>query len=83
MQSEKESIKKTKASKRLKFDEQAEQFVFKPRRPMTRRFQQVQEAPTRTEEIGEETQRQQRKNTGKTVNTFREENIADLKRKLE
>jgi len=83
MQSEQESTKKTKASKRLKFDEQAEQFVFKPRRPMTRRFQQVQEAPPRTEETGEETQCQQRKNTGKTVTTSKEDNIADLKSKLE
>ena len=57
MQSEQESTKKSKASKRLKFDEPAEEFVFKPRRPMTRRFQQVQEALSRTEETGEGTQR--------------------------
>ena len=47
-QSPQKSVKKTKASKRLKFDEPAEEFVFKPRRPMTRRFQQAQEPLPRT-----------------------------------
>ena len=50
IQSEQQSTKKAKASKRLKFDEPAEEFVFKPRRPMTRRFQQVQETLSRTKE---------------------------------
>jgi len=38
MQSEQESTKKSKASKRLRFDVPTQEFVFKPRRPMTRRF---------------------------------------------
>ena len=41
IESGKEKAKKVKASKKLKFDEQVEQFVFKPRRPITRRFKQV------------------------------------------
>lgn len=51
MQSWKEKTKKAKASKKLKFDEQVEQFVFKPRRPITRNFKQVS---PRTDETGEE-----------------------------
>lgn len=42
IESDKETAKKVKASKKLKFDEQVEQFVFKPRRPITRKFKQVQ-----------------------------------------
>jgi len=79
MQSEQESTKKSKASKRLRFDVPAEEFVFKPRRPMTRRFQQVQEALPRTEETGEETQ----KDSGKIVITAKENNIVALKSQLE
>lgn len=79
MQSEQEITKKSKASKRLRFDVPAEEFVFKPRRPMTRRFQQVQEALPRTEETGEGTQ----KDTGEIVIAAKENNIAALKRKLE
>ena len=41
-QSSPESTKKSKASKRLRFDEPGEEFVFKPRRPVTRK--QVKEA---------------------------------------
>ena len=33
--------------KKLKFDEQVEQFVFKPRRPIMRKFKQVQQVPPR------------------------------------
>ena len=54
-QSSPESAKKTKASKRLRFDEPAQEFVFKPRRPLTRNFQQVQEALPKTEEKEKET----------------------------
>jgi len=79
MQSEQEDTKKSKASKRLKFDEPAEEFIFKPRRPMTRRFQQVQEALPRTEETGEGTQ----KDTGRTFITVKENNLAALKSQLE
>ena len=41
-QSSPESTKKSKASKRLRFDEPSEEFIFKPRRPVTRK--QVREA---------------------------------------
>jgi hypothetical protein len=41
-QSSPESTKKSKASKRLRFDEPSEEFVFKPRRPVTRK--QIKEA---------------------------------------
>lgn len=63
MQSEQEGTKKSKASKRLKFDEPAEEFIFKPRRPMTRRFQQAQEALPRTKETGEKTQKKHRQSS--------------------
>lgn len=69
MQSGKEKKKKVKASKKLKFDEQVEQFVFKPRRPITRKFKQVQEVPPRADETGEETRPRERKDKGKTVAT--------------
>lgn len=54
-QSPQVKVKKTKASKRIKFDEPAQEFVFKPRRPMTRNFQQVHEALPRTEGAAEGT----------------------------
>ena len=79
MQSEQESTKKSKASKRLRFDVPAEEFIFKPRRPITRRFQQVKEAMPRTEETGEEIQ----KDTGKTTIASQEGNIAAIQRQLE
>jgi len=41
-QSSPESTKKSKASKRLRFDEPGKEFVFKPRRPVTRK--QIKEA---------------------------------------
>ena len=41
-QSSPESTKKSKASKRLRFDEPSEVFMFKPRRPVTRK--QIKEA---------------------------------------
>jgi hypothetical protein len=41
-QSSPESTKKSKASKRLRFDEPSEEFMFKPRRPVTRK--QIKEA---------------------------------------
>jgi len=47
IESNKETAKKVKASKKLKFDEQVEQFVFKPRRPIMRKFKQVQQVPPR------------------------------------
>ena len=48
-----ESTKKTKASKRLRFDEPSDEFIFKPRRPITRK--QVKEAKKlpRTEVVEE------------------------------
>ena len=46
---------------------------------MTRRFQQVQEALPRTEETGEEIQ----KDTGKIVIASQEDNIAAIQRQLE
>jgi len=41
IESGKEKAKRVKASKKLKFDDQVEKFVFKPRRPITRKFKQV------------------------------------------
>ena len=36
-QSTPESTKKSKASKRLRFDEPGDEFIFKPRKPLTRK----------------------------------------------
>ena len=55
MQSRKEKAKRVKASKKLKFDDQVDKFVFKPRRPIMRKFKQVQEVPPRENETGEVT----------------------------
>ena len=41
LESEKDKAKRVKASKKLKFYDQIDQFVFKPRRPITRNFKQV------------------------------------------
>lgn len=82
IESDKEKAKKFKASKKLKFDEQVEQFVFKPRRPITRKFKQVQELSPRADETGEETRPHERKDKGKTVATQEEGNVEDLKKKL-
>ena len=71
-----------KASKKLKFDEQVEQFVFKPRRPIIRNFKQVQEVPPGADETGEETRPCERKDKGKAVATQEEGNMEDLKKKL-
>jgi len=38
IESGKEKAKRVKASKKIKFDDQVDQFVFKPRRPITRKF---------------------------------------------
>jgi len=38
IESGKDKAKRVKASKKLKFDDQVDQFVFKPRRPITRNF---------------------------------------------
>ena len=76
-QSPQEGTKKSKASKRLKFDEPGEEFIFKPRRPITRK--QVKEALPRTEETGKVRQ----KDTSRTVITSQGDNIAAIKSQLE
>jgi len=83
IQSGKEKAKKVKASKKLKFDDQAEQFVFKPRKPITRKFKQVQEVPPRADKTREETRSHERKDKGKTFATQKEGNVENLKRRLE
>ena len=83
MQSGKEKAKRVKASKKLKFDDQVDQFVFKPRRPITRKFKQVQEVPPRADEIGEVTRPHERKDKGKIVATQKKGSVEDLKRRLE
>ena len=67
IESGKDKAKRVKASKKLKFDDQVDQFVFKPRRPITRKFKQIQLVPPRADEIGEVTQPHERKDKGKTV----------------
>lgn len=83
IQSGKEKAKKAKASKKLKFDDQDEQFFLKPRRPITRKFKQVQEVSPRVDEIGEETRPHEIKDKGKTVATRKEGSVENLKRRLE
>jgi len=83
MQSRKEKAKRVKASKKLKFDDQVDQFVFKPRRPITRKFKQVQEVPPRADETGEVTRPHERKDKGKIVATQEKGNVEDLERRLE
>lgn len=83
IQSGKGKAKKVKASKKLKFDDQTEQFVFKPRRPITRKFKQIQEMSPRADETGEETRPHERKDKGKTVATQKEGSVESLKRRLE
>lgn len=53
IKSGKDKTKNIKASKKLKFDDQVSKFVFKPRRPMTRHFKQVQEMLPEAGEIEE------------------------------
>ena len=83
IESGKEKAKKVKALKKLKFDEQVEQSVFKPRRPITRKFKQVQQIPLRAYETGEETRPHERRDKGKTVATQEEGNVEELKKELE
>ena len=79
---DKETAKKVGASKKLKFDEQVEQFVFKPRRPITRKFKQVQQVPPRVDETGEQTRPNEKMDKGKAVATQEEDNVEELKNKL-
>jgi len=51
-QSSPESTKKSKASKKLRFDEPGEEFVFKPRRPVTRKQVKEVEEVHRGEKAG-------------------------------
>lgn len=46
---------KAKTSKKLKFDDQVSEFVFKPTRPMTRHSKEIQETLPQASEIGEVT----------------------------
>ena len=83
IKSGKDKDKKVKASKKLKFDDQVDQFVVKPRRPITRNFKQVQEVLPRADETGEVTQLHEGKDKGKTVSIQEEDNLEELKRRLE
>jgi len=79
----KDKDKRVKALKKLKFDDPVDQFVFKPRRPITRKFKQIQEVPPRADETREVTRPHERKDKGKTVATQEEDSVEDLKRRLE
>lgn len=76
-QSPQEGNKKSKASKRLKFNELGEEFIFKPRRPITRK--QVEEALPRTEE----TEKVRQKDTNRTIITSQGDYIAAMKSQIE
>lgn len=85
-QSSPESTKKSKASKRLKFDEPSEEFIFKPRRLITRK--QVKEALPRTEEAEklprtEEAEKIKQKDTSRTVIISQGGNIIAIRNQLE
>lgn len=49
----KNKTKKVKSSKKLQFDDQVSEFVFKSRRPVTRHSKRVQEAQPKVSETGE------------------------------
>jgi len=83
IESGKDNTKRVKASKNLKFDDQVDQFVVKPWRPITRKFKQIEEVLPRVEETGEVTQPHERKDKGKLVSIQEEDSVEDLKRKLE
>jgi len=53
MEATKGKTKKAKTFNKLKFDDQASEFVFKPRRPFTRHSKEIQEAQPETSERGE------------------------------
>lgn len=96
MEASKGKTKKAKTSKKLKFDDQASEFAFKPRRPVTRRSKEIQEAQPEASEIGEvaklheglvvssETSSKLHKNDrGKAVVSQQEEcSFEELKKKL-
>jgi len=67
IESGKDKAKRVKASKKLKFDDQVDQFVFKPRRPITKNFKQVQGVLPKADETGEVTQLHERKDKGNAV----------------
>jgi len=83
IESGKDMAKRVKTLKKLKFDDQVDQFVFKPRRPITRNFKQVQEVLSTADETGEVTQPHEIKDKGKAVTTQEEDSVEDLKRRLE
>ena len=96
IKSGKDKTKKIKASKKLKFDDQVSKFVFKPRRPVTRRSKQILEMlleASETEEIvkyhegpvtSSETSSQLHKNdSGKATISQEECSVQELKKKLE
>ena len=79
----KDKTKRVKASKKLKFYDQVDQFVFKPRKPITRKFKQRQEVLPRIDETGEVTQPHEQKDKGKKVTLQEEDSVEELKRRLE
>ena len=76
-QSSPETAKKSKASKKLKFDEPGEEFILKPRRPITRK--QVKEALSKIEAI----EKVRKNNASRTIITSQGDNIAVIKSQLE
>lgn len=94
IKSGKDKTKKIKASKKLNFDDQVAKFVFKPRRPVTRHFKQVQEMQpeaSETEEIEKtheipmtplETSSQLHEELKNTIIPQEEYSVEELKKKL-
>ena len=87
-QSSPESTKKSRASKRLRFDEPGDEFIFKPRRPITRKQIREAEKLPRTEvaeELSrtEEAEKIKQKYTNRTVIISQGGNIIAIKNQLE
>lgn len=78
-QSSPESTKKSKASKRLRFDEPGDEFIFKPRRPITRKQVREAEKLSRTEEA----EKIKQKDKNRTVIISQGGNIIAIKSQLE
>ena len=83
IESGKDKAKRIKAQKKLKFDDQVAQFVFKPRRPITRNFKHIQETLPGADETEEITLSHEGKDKGKEVTLQEEDSVEELKRKLE
>jgi len=82
-ESGKYKAKRNKASKKLKFDDLVDKFVFRPRRPIMRNFKDIQEILPGADETEEITQSHEGKDKGKAVTLQEEDSVEELKRKLE